>query len=265
MKKALEKSENQEIKQEAQKISITEFMQKNCTWIIAVLTFIGVIALNILKFIEYITSMAFFNYFGIDHNLYNYADKNFLYELCLSIIFMVALFSVFYCFKQIKENINKKEFFKWENLINSLLIIISNLYITITTPGQLSLISVIITVAILIFIELIMSLIIFKEEKESTQQQLKRDFINYIKVLPFIIIFLIIMNSSRIYMNLTHQKQYRIIDENKVVVYSTNDYFITLNCEINNNELVIYKGSQEKMENNNIKSQLTKFDKAEIK
>lgn len=66
-------------------------------------------------------------------------------------------------------------------------------------------------------------------------------------------------------MNLTYQKQYRIIDENKVVVYSTNDYFITLNCEISNNELVIYKGSQEKMENNNIKSQLTKFDKVEVK
>ena len=104
-----------------------------------------------------------------------------------------------------------------------------------------------------------MSLMFFKKEKESTQEQLKRDLINYIKVLPFIIIFLIILNSTRIYINLNYQKQHRIIDDNRVIVYST------LDCNINNNELIIYKGSQEKIENNNVKSKLTKFNKVEIK
>ena len=110
-----------------------------------------------------------------------------------------------------------------------------------------------------------MSLMFFKEEKESTREQLKRDLINYFKVLPFILIFLIILHSTRIYINLAYQKQYRIINDNKVIVYSTNNYYITLDCEINDNQLTIYKGSQEKIENNNIKSQLTKFNKAEIK
>ena len=52
---------------------------------------------------------------------------------------------------------------------------------------------------------------------------------------------------------------------NKVIVYSTTDYYLTLDCDIDNNELIIYKGSQEKIDNNNIKSQLTKFNKVEIK
>ena len=50
-----------------------------------------------------------------------------------------------------------------------------------------------------------------------------------------------------------------------MIVYSTNNYYIALDCEINDNQLTIYKGSQEKIENNNIKSQLTKFNKVEIK
>lgn len=265
MQKVSKKSEKQKTEQEKGQNSVMKVIQNNYTWIIACLTFFGVIVSNVLKFIEFITSQTYFSYFGIDHNLYNYSDKNFIYKLCLSIIFILAFFSVFYCFKQIKENIKKKKLFKWENLINILLIFISNLYITITTPGQQNLISIIITVVILIILEFIMSLIFFKKEKESTQEQLKRDLINYIKVLPFIIISLIIIHSSRIYINLTYQKQYKIIGDNKVIVYSTNDYYITLDCNINNNELIIYKGNQEKIENNNVKSQLTKFNKVEMK
>lgn len=109
------------------------------------------------------------------------------------------------------------------------------------------------------------SLIFFGKEKESTREQLKRYLINYIKVLPFIIISLIIMNSFRTYLNLIYQKQYKIIDNNKVIVYSTNEYYITLDCDINNNELIIYKGNQEKIENDNVKSQLKKFNKVEMK
>lgn len=265
MQKVSKKREKQDIKEEQEKISITKTIQNNYAWVIAGLTFLGVIVSNVLRFIEYITSQAYFLYFGIDHNLYNYSDKNFIYELCLSIIFILAFVSVFYCFKQIRENIKKKEWLKWENLINILLILISNLYITITTPGQQNIMPIIITVVILIIFEFIMSFIFFKKEKESTQEQLKRDLINYIKILPFIIIFLIVIKSSRIYLNLTYQKQYKIVNDNRVIVYSTNDYYITLDCDIDNNEIVIYKGSQEKIENNNVKSQLTKFNKVEMK
>lgn len=265
MQKVSKISEKQDIKENQKETSITKVIQNNYAWIIAGLTFFGVIVSNVLKFIEFITSETYFWYFGIDHNLYNYSDKNFIYGLCLSIIFILAFISVFYCFKQIGENIKKKKWLKCENLINISLILISNLYIIITTPGQQNLISIIITVVILIIFEFIMSLIFFKKEKESTQEQLKRDLINYIKVLPFIIIFLIIINSSRIYLNLTYQKQYKIINDNRVIVYSTNDYYITLDCDINNNEIVIYNGSQEKIENNNVKSQLTKFTKVEMK
>ncbi len=249
-----------------EKISVTEIIQKNYAWIIGGLTFFGIIVRNLLKFIEYITGFAYFSHFCIDHNLYNYQNENYFYELCLSIIFVLACISVFYCFKQIKDNTKKKEYIKSENIVDSLLIIIFNLYIVVTTPRQqVNLVSVIILTTILIIIEFILSLLIFKEEKDNSPIQLKRDLINGLKTIPFIVIILIGLHYAKINIDLNLYKQYRIINNNKVIVYSTIDYYITLDCTINNDELTIYKGSQEKIENNNIKSQLIKFDKVEIK
>lgn len=265
MKKITRKSAEQDNKVEKEEISIIKVIQNNYAWIIAGLTFLGVIVSNALKFIEFIISQTYFSYFGINHSLYNYADKNFIYELCISIIFILAFISVFYCFKQIRENIRKKELIKGENLINILLIFISNLYITITTTEQLNKISIIITIVILIVFEFMVSLILFKKEKERTQEQANRDLVNYIKLLPFIIILFIFMNSFKIALTMAYQKEYQIIGDNKVIVYSTNDYYITLDCGVNNNELIIYKGSQEKIESNNVKSQLTKFNKVKMK
>lgn len=249
-----------------EKISVTDIIQKNYAWIIGGLTFIGVIVRNLLKFVEYITSLAYFSHFGIDQNLYNYQNENYFYELCLSIVFVLACISVFYCFKQIKDNAKKKEYIKSENIIDGLLIIISNFYIVITTPGQqLNLVSIIILIIILISFEFILSLLIFREEKDDSPIQLKRDLMNSLKAIPFIVIILIGIHYAKININLDLNKQYRIINNDKIIVYSTNDYYITLDCTINNEELTIYKGSQEKIESNNIKSQLTEFDKVEIK
>lgn len=54
-------------------------------------------------------------------------------------------------------------------------------------------------------------------------------------------------------------KTYRIIDNNKVIVYTTENYYLTLNCKIENNVLVIYQGSQTKIDNKDIESKLIKF------
>ena len=95
MQKNNKKIVKKDIKQEQENIKLIEVIQKNYAWIIAGLTFLGVIVSNVLRFIEYITSKAYFLYFGIDYNLYNYSDKNFIYELCLSIIFILAFVSFF--------------------------------------------------------------------------------------------------------------------------------------------------------------------------
>ena len=242
--------------------SVTKIIRENYGWVIAILTFGAVIASNILKFIEYLTSLTYFQYYGLDHNLYNYYDKNFIYSICLSIVFFIAFGFLLYCMKEIKDDFKNNLTLK-----NVSIIVLANLYLTIVYCSNLSNTYKLINFVAFILLEYISSIFIFKknDDQKVNEKNRKKFIIDYFKSLVFLIILLIFCNSARLYINLRSLTNYRIINDNKVIVYSTNNYYITLDCEINDNQLTIYKGSQEKIENNNIKSQLTKFNKVEIK
>ena len=242
--------------------SLTKIIRENYAWIIAILTLGTVIVSNILKFIEYLTSLTYFQYYGLDHNLYNYYDKNFIYSICLSVVFLIAFGFLLYCMKEIKDDFKNNLTLK-----NISIIVLANLYLTIVYCLNLSNTYKLINFVAFILLEYISSIFIFKknDDKKVNEKNRKKFIIDYFKSLVFLIILLILCNSVRLYINLQSLTNYRIINDNKVIVYSTNNYYITLDCEIKDNQLTIYKGSQEKIENSNIKSQLTKFNKVEIK
>lgn len=242
--------------------SLTKIIRENYAWIIAILTLGTVIVSNILKFIEYLTSLTYFQYYGLDHNLYNYYDKNFIYSICLSVVFLIAFGFLLYCMKEIKDDFKNNLTLK-----NISIIVLANLYLTVVYCSNLSNTYKLINFVAFILLEYISSIFIFKknDDQKVNKKNRKKFIIDYFKSLVFLIILLILCNSARLYINLQSLTNYRIINDNKVIVYSTNNYYITLDCEINDNQLTIYKGSQEKIENNNIKSQLTKFNKVEIK
>ena len=133
MQKVSKKSEKKKIEQEEKKFSVTKVIKDNYAWVIAVLTFGTVIVSNILKFVEYLTSLTYFQFYGLDHNLYNYYDKNFIYSICLSIVFFIAFGFLLYCIKEIKDDVKNNLTLK-----NVLIIIISNLYLTIAYCSNLS-------------------------------------------------------------------------------------------------------------------------------
>ena len=246
---------------------ILEFMQKNYTWIIAIFTGLGVIVSNILKFIEYLTGTVYFSYYGLDMNLYKYSDKGFIYSLCLSFLFILALISLLYCLYQIANNIKNKKYINKNNILNLLIIISSNLCIILSSSTKNSFISIVVSFIVLIIIEIIISFIMFRKPKKdkTTDVSLSEELLNYIKILPFALIILIILLMLKTQLSLIYRTNYRITDDNKVIVYSNNEYYITLDCEIKDNNLVIYKGTQEKIDNDGIHSTYKKFENIEVK
>ena len=78
------------------------------------------------------------------------------------------------------------------------------------------------------------------DKKERNQKYNMNDLPNTLKIVPFYIFLLLfsllLSYGSQIVMN----KSYRIINDNKVIVYTTNDYYLTLDCEIKDNKLTIY-------------------------
>ena len=50
-------------KKEKENNSIVNLIKENYGWVIAVITVIGIIILNIFRFIEYINALFYFNYY----------------------------------------------------------------------------------------------------------------------------------------------------------------------------------------------------------
>ena len=266
-KKSTNKTNEEEIKTK-QAVSITKLMQEHYKWIIAAVPLLSVIILNILKFIEYLTATIYFKYYGLDIELYKYHDQNFLYGLCFSLISFFAYGSLLYCFKQIRVRIKNKEYFNKSNIYNIFVILIFNFVLIVMVSTEANIWIYLISFVAFLFMEYITSKFAFPNDVEKNDEkdfEFKEEFVNLIKNLPFLIILLIFCHWLRIYSSLTLNKEYRIINDSKVIVYSNSEYYLTLDCEIDNNDLIIYKGTQDKIETMNVYNKLKKFNEIKLK
>ncbi len=244
---------------------IFEFLQKNYGWMVAAITGISVATSFILRFIKYIYSSFYFSYYGISYELFNSDDLGFLYNFGFSILILLCFGSLMYCYIQLF-NVKKMKVKGKTILFNIFLIIISNTIVVYSTNVKYSLWQFILNVILLIATEVIVSIIFWKiDKKEKIKKNDINDFKNSLKILPFylfILIFTFLLSySSEIILN----KSYRIINSDKVIVYTTNDYYLTLDCEIKDDKLIIYKGKQTKINNENIESELINFEEVKLK
>ena len=247
------------------KDKIFKFMQKNYGWIVAVITGISVATSFILRFIKYMYSSFYFSYYGLSYELFNSNELGFLYNFGFSILILLCYVSLTYCYIQLF-NVKKMKVKVKTILFNIFLIIISNIIVVYSTNIKYSIWQFILNVIFLIILEIIIVIIFSRtNEKENSKKNDTNDLLNSLKILPFYLILLIftflLSYGSQIVMN----KSYRIINDGKVIVYTTNDYYLTLDCEIKDNKITIYKGKQTKISNENVVSELINFDEVKLK
>lgn len=226
--------------------------------IIGVLTFLGIICFNILKFIEYIKAQFYFDYYGLNINLYKYSDQGFIYGLCLSLVFFLAIMSLPFFIKQVIDNVKLKRIVSFVNLRNVIIVFLFNC-IWIYSMLLEKIISIGLF-CLFIVVEIVITYFIFYIEEEKDIS-----FGNVLKFVPIYILMLILCIGVSDMCNLRLKKEYRVISDNKVIVYSNNDYYLTLDCKIEDNKLIMYKGKQNKIDTDNVYSELKKFDVVEIK
>lgn len=118
---------------------------------------------------------------------------------------------------------------------------------------------------ILLIIELVYSYFLFKKDEITNNEDAKIKIKNYFKALPFLIIILLLLYGGRTYSQLKLIRNYNIIGNDKVIVYSNNDYYITLDCNIKDNNLIIYKGKQKKIDNKDVYTISRTFEKVELR
>lgn len=245
------------------KDKIFKFMQKNYGWIVAVITGISVATSFILRFIKYMYSIYYFSYYGLSYELFNSNELGFLYNFGFSILVLLCFGSLMYCYIQL---FNIKKMKLKTTLCNIFLILISNIIIVASTNVKYSMWQYILNVIGLIIVEIIASIVFFKmDKKEGNKTYKENNLPNVLKIIPFYLILLIFSFLTSYGLNIAMNKSYRIIDNDKVIAYATNDYYLTLDCEIKDNKLTIYKGKQAKINNENIVSELINFDEVNLK
>lgn len=245
------------------KDKIFKFMQKNYGWIVAAITGISVVTSFILRFIKYIYSNFYFSYYGISYELFNIDELDLLYSFGFSVLFLLCFASLIYCYIQL---FNVKKMKLKTILCNIFLILISNIIIVASTNVKYSIWQYILNVIGLIIVEIIASIVFLKmDKKEKSKENDLYDFKNSLKILPFYIFLLIFTFILSYSFEIILNKSYRIINSDKVIVYTTSDYYLTLDCEIKDNKLTIYKGKQAKINNENIVSELINFDEVNLK
>ena len=245
------------------KDKIFKFMQKNYGWIVAVITGISVATSFILRFIKYMYSIYYFSYYGLSYELFNSNELGFLYNFGFSILVLLCFGSLMYCYIQL---FNIKKMKLKTILCNIFLILISNIIIVASTNVKYSIWQYILNVIDLIIVEIIASIVFFKmDKKEGNKTYEENNLPNALKIIPFYLILLIFSFLTSYGLNIAMNKSYRIIDNDKVIAYATNDYYLTLDCEIKDNKLTIYKGKQAKINNENIVSELINFDEVNLK
>lgn len=247
------------------KDKIFKFMQKNYGWIVAVITGISVATSFILRFIKYMYSIYYFSYYGLSYELFNSNELGFLYNFGFSILVLLCFGSLMYCYIQLF-NIKRMKLKLKTILCNIFLILISNIIIVASTSIKLLSWQSIFNVVLLIVIEIVISYIFFKmDKKERNKTYEENNLPNVLKIIPFYLILLIFSFLTSYGLNIAMNKSYRIIDNDKVIAYATNDYYLVLDCEIKDNKLTIYKGKQAKISNENIVSELINFDEVNLK
>lgn len=161
------------------------FIQKNYGWIIAAISGISICASFILRYIKYIYSTLYFNYYGISYELFNSDEISSIYNFIISIILILCFYSLIYCFKQIYDFIIKRNKNNISNFIfNIFLILISNSLITFSSLVQINFWNTFFFSIILFMIEIIIMLV-FKAIicKKNKQDNMIKSMINYIKIM----------------------------------------------------------------------------------
>lgn len=115
-------------------------------------------------------------------------------------------------------------------------------------------------------LELYGTSIIFRNTEESSveDQYSKEQIINFLVSIPLIFIIEIFIQLIPDWFRIIDRKDYRMVNDDTVIVYSSNDYYLTLDCEVNDGTLIIYKGTQEKINTINVPTRLEKFDMVQI-
>lgn len=275
----LKKIENDEqLKRE--NFSVLEFLQKNHGWFIGFLTlFVSMLVFG-MTLLRFLNLRDLFLFYGLNFDIIENQDSSIILVGSLSFIVSISLICIIVSFYRIffhrkkMKKVKCFEYFIFLLLLNFFLFYYFNINVEVEefsfTAIRDYFLSYIILILPLLFFEFLIMLscspmlkVMFDVNGKNYET---KDFIvGCFMLCIFMVIWAILIGSHFYKRDLEDKKSYYFIDDSTVIVYTSEDYYLTLDCEIrkdkNNDILIIYTNTQNKVLSNNIKTYRKDFYK----
>ncbi len=259
--------ENEKNKEQKKEVLSLKLIKQNYAWVIAVVTAIGVLSINIFKFLEFIMAIFYFNFYDLSLGLYKYTDQSIIYMLFTCIFIGILFYRVLYSMYLLRKNFKFSIAFIKAYAFEVEEIVFFNFLVAGIYGIQYGILSFILFFCVFVILEFIGSLLLFRNKNFSKIKEInvKYLFLAFLRILPVAACYIILSVAVVLNLGLSGVKNYRIINDNKAIVYSNNDYYLTLDCEVEDNKLILYKGRQNKISTEDVYSELIKFDEVVFK
>lgn len=238
------------------KNSLIDFTKENIKWIASVFTAIGVVLSAVFHLIDYFYGKVFYTFYGLDYVLY---EKNInLLAIIIEVLFSAIIFYLVLFLIRDEKGIVKNKVLNI--ILEKIFFPILFDYIMIILLSSFNIgVNMVSTVLIyLLQLILLKKILVFKDESDESFNQF--DLKDVIFIVGFLLVYGWLFNFYVIN-SLKNKEEYRILDENRVVVDVNKDYYITLKYEIDEEETMhIKRGTQELIDNKNIESELVKYE-----
>lgn len=259
---------NEVQRDEADVNMMLEMFRKHLGWIIALITGIISSFMALFAFLDYVMGITISNYYGFDISFYQSTGIYFILKTFLGAICFYLIIFLLYKKKKVK-------LFSIYNVVFYLFIIVLNLILSIFYFSVINLATLINAMAFFVFELAVFKFFLPYYIKNLDQIEKKvDDDINYnlvkeIKVIIIsffltIIIFVVCIVIST-QLSLWRQKNYSMIDESRVIVYATSEYYVVLDCEVNDGVLKLHQGKYEIIPVANVHSEKVKYNDVQIK
>lgn len=235
--------------------NLINFAKDNIGWIATICTGVGFIVSALFRLIDYFYGKVFYDFYGLDFVLY---EKNYnLISIILSGILIGIIFIIITKLLEAEKNTTKNMFFN-KGIKKIVLPFILNLMMIYLISDCGILVNILSSIILYIMQKILVRFLYprFDEEVNKGVFRLEDSVILVFVLFIYIMIFAFVIERD-----LENKKEYRILDENRVVVDVNKDYYITLKYEIDEEDIMhIKRGTQELIENKNIESELVKYE-----
>jgi hypothetical protein len=239
--------------------TLVDFIRGNYNWLIALTTVVALITSQIIRFVNYIKFEMYKGYFGLDITNINYGTSDLIYGTIISAMLLACFYSMLFCYKEIIPNLkNKKYGFLYINIV--IILFVNYFFIIFNTQAKFNIKEYIILICAEVLILIFSSKMRKKYIDVIDKIKNKEDLKNYAIIMPFTFIFFILSISYLSIPNYNKNTEFRIINNNQVVVYYDDTDYIVLNCEIKGVSIKIYYGTQKRISSLDTETKKIKFD-----